>query len=71
MNDELEWTWKEALEAYFQVLLSRHSSGPTIKHTKNSHVRIAGVPAEIRTELLPNIWQKRYRLSHTARSDGY
>jgi hypothetical protein len=66
MNRELEWTWKEALEVYFQVPLSRHSPGPTIKTQKIS-VRIASVPARIRTGLLPNIWQKRYRLSHTAR----
>jgi hypothetical protein len=60
MDDDLERIWKEA------VIIPTFVWMAWGKPWKSS-VRIAGVPAEIRIENLPNTSQKRNRLSQLSR----
>jgi hypothetical protein len=53
MNDELERICKEAIVAYFKVPSWNSPEGTEENHGK-PQVRMTGVPAEIRTGLLPN-----------------
>jgi hypothetical protein len=65
VNDEWESVWKEAVLSSF-VVLSRQSPGGSEKSTKGP-LRIARVPAEVRTGHLPYTGQKLYRSSQLAR----
>jgi hypothetical protein len=58
MYDELERIWKEAVMAYL-MLLCRRLWGVSGKNHENTHV-----PAEIRTEHLPNKSLGIYRYSN-------
>jgi hypothetical protein len=50
MNGELERTWKEAIVALIEVLDWHWLEG-----LQETLVTTASVPAEIRTELIPNL----------------
>jgi hypothetical protein len=52
VNNEFEMIWKEAVAAWFEVLLW-HLPGGTDKNTKK-RVRIVNISADIRTGHLPN-----------------
>jgi hypothetical protein len=58
MYNELERIWKEAFVAYLR-LLYRRLCGESGENHEETHV-----PAEIRTEHLPNTSLEIYRYSH-------